>query len=170
MHKNKVQFAKPGIKKRIKPKVLAWLKRFLPAELVGSALAILVSYVTLQVTHNAVMAAYAAAIADTTGFYITLFIQGLVKSHRELKSQHQPFKLIHILQVFKTLLVEFGPAEILDSFLLRPFFMYIFPVLLHNRTLGVLAGKIVSDISFYIPVIIIAELKGKFRERTSQNK
>lgn len=147
----------------MKYKIINWLKRFLPAELLGSALAIVVSYSVLYFSHNAVLAAYAAAIADTSGFYATLFVQGMLRLNQQLKSRKQPFQPVHTWQVLQSMLIEFGPAELLDSLLLRPFFMYLFPALLHNRAWGILVGKVVSDVCFYVPVIIIAAVKSRIK-------
>jgi len=55
--------------------------------------------------------------------------------------------------------LEYGPAGIVDSFFLRPFFMYVFPMVLHNFTHGILVGKIVGDFTFYCMVVLSYEWK-----------
>jgi len=161
------RFEMPPVKKGVKGRVKEWIKRFLPAEIFGSLLAVTASYITLHLTGNKILAAYAGAIGDTTGFYTTIIIQGSVAHRASLKNENKSFTLLSFLYVFKNMLIEFGPAEILDSLFLRPFFMYIFPVLLHNYPLGVLTGKIASDISFYIPVIISHELRNWFSRKSN---
>jgi len=42
--------------------------------------------------------------------------------------------------------------------LLRPFLMYVFPILLNNVMLGIFIGKIVGDVSFYFLVILSYEI------------
>lgn len=59
-------------------------------------------------------------------------------------------------------MVEFGTAEYLDSFIVRPFAMYFFPKLLNNITLGLIAGKFAADGIFYIPTILSFELRKKY--------
>jgi len=66
-------------------------------------------------------------------------------------SQHRP-----------GLLIEFGPAELVDSFLMRPFFMYLMPSLLHNFTAGILVGKLAADVIFYSLAIGAYELKPQY--------
>ena len=39
--------------------------------------------------------------------------------------------------------------------------MYIFPIILGNFAVGIIAGKFAADIVFYIPVIIAYELRKK---------
>ena len=153
------RFEMPPVKKGLKNKIKEWIKRFLPAEIAGSMLAIIASYLTLHSTNNKILAAYAGAIGDTAGFYIVIIVQSSLAQHKQLKSENKRFTFHTFLHVFKNMLIEFGPAEILDSLFLRPFFMYIFPVLLHNYSIGILAGKVASDIGFYIPVIISHELR-----------
>ena len=66
-----------------------------------------------------------------------------------------------LTKIITGLVFEFGPAGIIDGLLLRPFFMYLFPVILKNFTLGILIGKICGDITFYFLVILSYELKQK---------
>lgn len=46
----------------------------------------------------------------------------------------------------QAMLIEFGPAEPLDSFLARPLLMYLTPGLLNDLTTGIVAGKLAADI------------------------
>lgn len=140
-------------------RLTSWIKRFLPAELIGSTLAVSASFLTLRFTGNKILAAYAGAIGDTSGFYLTIITQSLLIKHRTVKQTHQKFSLIHLLAVLKDTIIEFGPAELLDSFMLRPFFMYLFPTLLKNYALGIIIGKITSDVAFYIPVMAGNEIR-----------
>tara|TARA_Y100000034_G_scaffold128423_1_gene182962 strand:+ start:509 stop:637 length:129 start_codon:yes stop_codon:yes gene_type:complete len=39
--------------------------------------------------------------------------------------------------------------------------MYLFPVIIGNFAIGLFVGKIVADIVFYIPTIVMYELKKK---------
>jgi hypothetical protein len=65
---------------------------------------------------------------------------------------------------FKTvrnLVVEFGFSEVLDSLFVRPFCMYVFPLLVGNFFVGILVAKVAADIIFYIPTITAYELRKK---------
>jgi hypothetical protein len=68
------------------------------------------------------------------------------------------FHFSDCLMLLKYIMLEFGPAGIIDGLLLRPLFMFIFPLYMKNFTLGILAGKIAGDISFYILVILSYEI------------
>ncbi|HYJ51385.1 MAG TPA: hypothetical protein VEX12_15825, partial [Microbacterium sp.] len=45
---------------------------------------------------------------------------------------------------------EFGVAEVVDTFFLRPALMIIGVVVLRDAVWGLLAGKIVADVLFYV--------------------
>jgi len=50
---------------------------------------------------------------------------------------------------------------ILDVVIVRPFFMYFIPKLTSNFLLGTFIGKMIADIAFYIPAIIMYEVRKK---------
>src|SRR4051794_11173872 len=148
----------PRFKRHIKIKAKEWLKRFLPAELTGTIAAVAASYITHYCTNNAIAAAYAGSIAETLGFYLTICTGEVLSKQRKLKAINKRLSFADFMHIVKNILFDFGVAEILDSLLLRPFFMYIFPRWLNNYTIGILAGKLASDICFYIPVILSYEV------------
>ena len=57
--------------------------------------------------------------------------------------------------------IEFGPGEYLDTFIVRPFAMWFFPYIIGSLAIGIFLGKIVADIIFYIPTIIMYEIRKK---------
>ena len=62
----------------------------------------------------------------------------------------------------RDLLIEFGPAELVDTVLVRPLFMYLMPSLLDNFTAGILVGKLAADVVFYSLAIGAYELKQQY--------
>jgi hypothetical protein len=53
--------------------------------------------------------------------------------------------------------VEFGPAELIDSVVVRPFAFYAGPLLVDNTIGGWIFGKLVSDLAFYLCAIVAYE-------------
>jgi hypothetical protein len=151
-------------KRLTKNKFIAWRKRFLLAELCGALLAVMASYCSNHYFANAVIAAYAGAAGDTIGFYMPIIIQDATALRKKLHAEDSSFTWRFVLHLIKSMLLEFGPAEIIDSFFLRPFFMYYFPLLLHNYPLGILTGKLAGDITFYIPVTISNRLSAMYKK------
>lgn len=133
----------------MKQKIKTWLKRYVPAEIAGTLFALGGATITYSITENQIAAAYAGTISENIGFYGAMAVTELVKH------ESKPLKAI------RNLILEFGPAEILDTLVTRPFLMYVFPSILNNFPLGIAAGKIAADIIFYIPSIIAYELRKK---------
>ena len=60
--------------------------------------------------------------------------------------------------VLWNLALEFGPAETLDSVLLRPALMYAGLTMVPSPALGIIVGKLAADLVFYVPTIVCYEL------------
>ncbi len=133
----------------MKRKISTWIKRYLPAEILAVIGALLGGLIINVLFRNSVLTALGATWGENIGYYGIIIL-------RDLKKQR------HVFKVIRNLILEFGPAEYLDSFLIRPFMMYFFPRILNNLTLGLIAGKFAADFIFYIPTIISYELKNKF--------
>lgn len=145
----------------IKRKIKEWIKRYLPAEIVGTLTAIGAASIAHVFYENLIFTAYAGSLGEAAGFYSTIFIQNTIAIGKKNKIENKQFHLSDISKIITNIVLEFGPAGIIDGLLLRPFFMYIFPLLLKNFTLGIFIGKIIGDFTFYILVILSYEIKKK---------
>ena len=108
------------------------------------------------VTGNAVLAAYGGALGENVGYY------GVIIA-RELRSGDS------FLRCCRNLLLEFGPAELLDSGLIRPLAMGLGAHYL-GQTSGVIVGKVAADVTFYVPVIAAYELRRHFAKSASAER
>jgi hypothetical protein len=113
-----------------------WLKRYLPLELAATACALLGGYAAASSTANAAVIAYAATWAENVGFYALAI-------GREWRRQGA------LAPAMRIVVMEFGPAEVLDSFVVRPACMYLGPLLTGQLASGLIVGKIAADIAFY---------------------
>ncbi len=154
----------------IKLKFKEWLRRYLPAEIVGTLAAIGAATVAHAFYSNLVLVAYIAAIGEAIGFYTTIFIRSLLAENKKQVSEKKYFSFSNFLKIFLNTIIEFGPAGILDGLFLRPFFMYLFPTLLNNFSLGILAGKIVGDFTFYAVVIFSYELTKRVKKKNKEKQ
>ncbi len=91
---------------------------------------------------------FAAAIAETVAFYTVLFVRDL--RHR---STRRPGDRA-LWTTLRNLLVEFGPAELVDTFAVRPLAMYVASTVVGDMLTGVILGKIAADAVFYTLAII----------------
>jgi len=138
--------------------IQTWLGRYLPAEAVSLVAAVLLgSLAAWLTTNNAAVAAIVGAWGETTAYYATM----LFRERRAFP--HQP-----IWRTLTNLTLEFGIAEALDSILVRPTLMYLSGQLLSDVRLGILVGKLASDVVFYVPTIAAFELRQHYVERETR--
>jgi hypothetical protein len=65
--------------------------------------------------------------------------------------------LVSNLLALRSVAVEFGPAELIDSVAVRPVAYYVGPLILDNTIAGWIFGKLVSDVAFYVLAIFSYE-------------
>jgi hypothetical protein len=126
---------------------LAWLRRYLPAELVCTVTGLLSAWAAIALTGSPAVAAIAGTWGENVGFYGMMLGRELAR--RGLHS---------LPAVVRDLILEFGLAEALDCLLLRPGMMYTGMMLAPSTALGFVAGKLAADVIFYVPAIISYEL------------
>ena len=142
-------------------KIREWSKRYIPSEIIGTLAALLVAYIATTFTSNLAIIAFAGTWGENIGYYGTISTRDIVESKRHHKEKNRKYGLISFGKNIRNLIIEFGFSEALDSFFVRPFFMYIFPLITGNLLLGIFLGKITADVTFYIPTIIAYETKRK---------
>lgn len=141
-------------------KFLYYLKRYGIAELFGGALVLLGASITFYITGNKILAAYVGALSENMGFYGAIIVGDVIKAKRN--AEH--WRWMQVFTVLRNVLLEFGGAELLDSFVLRPWLIYFFTTVFAVYELGALVGVVVSDIVFYGLAVASAEITKKFRK------
>lgn len=120
-----------------------WLARFVPAELAG----ILGSYAGYLLVADAgvspILAAYGAAFGENCGYYTVVFLRDWFALPRERRD---------LGQVVKAMVHDFGIAELLDTFVVRPGFT-LASVALMGPAWGVGVAKFSADAVFYFLAI-----------------
>jgi hypothetical protein len=109
-----------------------WIRRYGPPELAGAAAALLVAG---ALGGRGAAVAPAAAWAEAAAFYAVVLVR---EAHARGATS----------QTLGRLLVELGPAEALDSLLVRPLVM-LAAVRVLGLLPGIAAGKLVADVLFY---------------------
>lgn len=149
----------------VKHKLKEWLKRYLPGEIVGTITALAAAMIARAYSENYIFIAYIGSIGEAVGFYSTVFIQNIINAYKNCEAENRKFSFSDFRKITTGIALEFGPAGIIDDLLIRPFFMYVFPILLKNFTLGILVGKFAGDIAFYILTILSYELINRYKKR-----
>jgi hypothetical protein len=121
--------------------------RYLPAEISGTVAAFLAGWVTRLLGGNIALIAFAGTWGENFGFYGYRVIGEARDCYRQANGEGHVKKLWKIL---RNLIVEFGPSELLDSFVIRPGAMYLGQKYLGHFALGILAGKFAADLVFYL--------------------
>ncbi len=145
----------------MKEKLSEWFNRYGLAELISLTSTIVSSWLAFQYTKNNLTTALVATWVGNIGYFGTIFIQDTILAVNQLQKSGKKYSLQTFYKNVCALFVEFGIAELFDSLLIRPALLYYFPLLIGNRTLGVVIAKFAADVTFYIPAIISYELSKK---------
>lgn len=146
--------------RRIRGKLREWGRRYLPAECAGSVCAVIGGIATSHAVGLPVFAALGGTVGETFGYYAMMLVT-------ELRWGGTPIgqaTLRGVPPAIRNLLLEFGGAECLDSLFIRPAAMYALTLWSGDLVVGLLLGKIVADLAFYVPVVIAYELRRRYRE------
>lgn len=146
----------------MKEKFKEWAKRYVPAEMLALVGALLGAILIYFLTNNRILAAYGGAIGENIGYYGLIISKDIRKSLETHRTKKLKYGFKSFLKDMRNIFVEFGLSETLDSFIIRPFAMYIFPIILGSYVLGIIIGKFAADITFYVPTIISYELRKKY--------
>jgi hypothetical protein len=98
------------------------------------------------------------------GFYGTVLLRQFLHDHRASRAEARRYGVVAAARTSHKLLLEFGPAELFDSLLIRPLAMGVATRWL-GRGAGVVVGKIAADVTFYLPVIASYEWQRWHDER-----
>jgi hypothetical protein len=138
-----------GVRQR-RAQVGEWIRRYLPCEIAGTAGEFGAAAVAYLATGSLAAAAVAATIGASGGYYAAAFVNALRWSYRDQAHRQPPARLLFAsLIALRSVAIEFGPAELIDSIAVRPLAFYLGPALFGNVVAGWIFGKVVSDVAFY---------------------
>jgi len=144
-----------------------WVRRYLPCEIAGTVGELGGAAIAYAATGSLAAAAVAATIGASTGYYAAAYVTALRWSYRG--QSHRRFVsrvLVANLLALRSVAVEFGPAEFIDSIAVRPLAFYVGPMLFGNVIVGWIFGKLASDLAFYACAIFTYErFKGLLAHR-----
>lgn len=133
-----------------------WLRRYLPAEAVSTICA-LIGGLLLGASYPA-LAALGGTWGENVGYYGTIVARDL----RARRARDGRLTFAGVIRDLRNIALEFGGAELLDSFLIRPAAIFAAIHLTGNLVLGLLLGKLLADLAFYLPTILAFELRQRF--------
>lgn len=140
--------------------ILFWIRRYLPAEIAGTVTLLVAGLAVGAWTDHPMLMAGAAVVGENLGFYGVLAVAVLVEQRR---LGRRGFRAVAVTAVL--LVAEFGGAELLDTFFIRPAAISLAVWLIPDPVWGLLAGKVAADIVFYVIAGIAFHLTTKTRLR-----
>ncbi len=136
------------------PKLREWIRRYLPNEVASTVAELASAGVVYSATGSWAAAAVVATVFASVGYYATAYVNAVRWSFGD-----HGFGRANVLAL-RSVTVEFGPVEVVDSLAIRPVALYLGPVLTGNAVLGLIVGKLVADAGFYGCAVVSYE---KFR-------
>ena len=154
---------------KFKSKTREWLRRYIPAEVLGTLGALISAWVVYGHTNSYVAAAASGWIGEGIGFYGYFVTAELARGGKKYRDRRF-FKRVYlaVATASTNLFVEFLPAELFDNFIIRPYAMYLAPQHIHPYPLGFLVGKFSADILFYALAIIGYETRKRWFTKPSR--
>lgn len=160
------------VRPRIRRKLREWIFRYALLEVVGTITALSAAWVAYTMTDSLVISAIAGTIGENIGYYGTAFVREVVQYWEE-HHHHARLRRLWLSGVksIRGMLIEFGFAEVLDTFLVRPGLFYLVPATLGgNYALGIVIAKLSADLVFYGFAIIGYEVRKKIFTPNSSTK
>jgi hypothetical protein len=145
-------------------KTKEWVRRYLPAEVIATVTALLSAGGMYSATDSYPLAAIAGTIGENVGYYGYFVVIEWIRHHKNHRHHGVVRRTILVFsKTVRDMLIEFGPAELLDSLLVRPFCMFVAPQIIGGPyVLGIFVGKVAADLVFYSIAIVGYEAKKRW--------
>ncbi|ANJ26316.1 hypothetical protein [Agromyces aureus] len=142
-----------------------WLRRYLPLEVCGTIAALLGAWVAYEASGSLAIAAIAGSLAESVGYYALVVVRA-ARDHaasvrvRRVRAGRGRGRaaLVTAWLTIRSVAVEFGPAELVDSVLVRPALLWAASAALGANPWAWLVGKLAADAVFYAIAIVSFEL------------
>ena len=149
-------------------KLTEWVRRYLPYEIAGTVGELGGAAVAYLLTGSMAAAAITATIGASAGYYATAYLNAVRWSYRD-QTDRGVARRIAVANLFavRSIAIEFGPAELIDTVAVRPAAYLLGPLLFDNVVAGWVFAKLFSDIGFYaITVLSYERFKGLLAVRS----
>ena len=139
-------------------KLMEWVRRYLPCEIAGTVGELGGAAVAYLLTGSMAAAAITATVGASAGYYAAAYTSAVRWAYGEHCARRLgPRIVIANMFALRSVAIEFGPAEVIDSIAIRPLAYYLGPVMFDNVVVGWIFGKLVSDIGFYVLAVVSYE-------------
>ena len=129
---------------------MEWVRRYLPNELAGWTAETRQRVATYQLTGSYAAAVVAGTIGSSAGYYATAYANGVRWAYRANAGRNTVMRIFLANGLaIRSIAVEFGPAEAIDSIVVRPIALFAGPFVVGNTALGWVLGSLAADLAFY---------------------
>ncbi|MET4157342.1 hypothetical protein [Agromyces sp. PvR057] len=139
-----------------------WLLRYLPLEVCGTIAALVGAWLAFDASGSLAVAALVGSLAESVGYYAIVVVRtarGHAASDRVLRlGGGVRAALATSGLTLRSVAVEFGPAEVVDSVLVRPALLWAAGAVWGANPGAWLLGKLAADAVFYAIAIVSFEL------------
>ncbi len=137
---------------------MEWVRRYLPCEIAGTVGELGGAAVAYLMTGSLAAAAITATVGASAGYYAAAYLNAVRWSYRQHAGRRRlPRVLVANLLAVRSVAIEFGPAELIDSLVVRPVAFYVGPQIFGGVVAGWIFGKLVSDVAFYVLAVLSYE-------------
>jgi hypothetical protein len=161
-----------AVLRRAGRKIHEWSLRYLPAEGAGILTAAAAGVVAYWSNSATAVVGVAAALGEAIGYYGWLVTSDLMRRHHDdRRGRDRP--ALDVMLTLRDLVVEFGPAEAVDTLLVRPALYVSLPILLGGELIvNLFYAKLISDAVFYLLAVPGYELRNALfgRSRTQNQR
>jgi hypothetical protein len=139
-------------------KLREWLRRYLPCEIAGTTCEMGGAAITYGITGSVAAAAVVATVGASVGYYAAAYVAAVRTAYRaQLSSSRGSRAVTANGRALRSIAIEFGPAEVIDSLIIRPLAFYFGPILFGGMVAGWIFAKLVADVGFYVLAIFSYE-------------
>ena len=144
------------------------MRRYLPCEVAGTTCEMGGAAIAYGMTGSAAAAALVATIGASVGYYAAAYVAAVRIAYRtDPRPSRRSRAWTANALALRSVTVEFGPAELIDSLLIRPLAFYLGPLLFGGMVAGWIFAKLVADVGFYVLAVCSYErFKGLLVVRT----
>lgn len=137
---------------------MEWVRRYLPCEIAGTVGELGGAAGAYLLTGSMAAAAITATVGASIGYYAAAYTAAVRWACREYHDRALARRIVVAnLFAFRSVAIEFGPAELIDGIAVRPLAYYVGPMIFGNLVAGWIFGKLVSDVGFYVLAVLSYE-------------
>ena len=139
-------------------KIRELARRYLPCEIAGTTCELGGAAIAYATTGSVAAAAVVATVGASGGYYAAAYWTAVRTAYRAQPSSSRLRRgLVANGRALRSIAIEFGPAEVVDSLIIRPLAFYFGPILFGGLAAGWIFAKLVADIGFYVLTILSYE-------------